>query len=137
RFFIRRVASGKLLLVKNGPLNVRLAVRSNLKAFLSADDGKTWSKGLLLDDRAQVSYPDGFQAPDGTIHIVYDWIRHTDAEILHVKLTEADFATQPSPKLTMVVVNKALAPKMPKSIVPDPKWTAQAAEDAKQDFKSI
>jgi predicted neuraminidase len=137
RFFIRRLASGKLLLVKNGPINVRLPSRTNLKAFLSDDDGKSWSKGLLIDDRAQVSYPDGFQAPDGAIHILYDWNRHTDAEILHVKFTEADFVPRPSPKLTKVIVNKALAPKMPKSIVPDPKWTAQAAGDAKQDFKSI
>jgi hypothetical protein len=35
RFFIRRLASGKLLLVKNGPINVRLPRRANLKAFLS------------------------------------------------------------------------------------------------------
>ncbi len=135
RFFIRRLASGKLLLVKNGPINVRLPRRSNLKAFLSDDDGKTWGKGLLLDDRAEVSYPDGFQAPDGTIHIAYDWNRHTDAEILHVKFTEDDFASQP--KLTKVVVNKAHAPKLPRAITPDAKWTAQAAEDAKQDSSSI
>jgi predicted neuraminidase len=135
RFFIRRLASGKLLLVKNGPLNVRLPGRTNLKAFLSEDDGKTWGKGLLIDDRAAVSYPDGFQAPDGTIHILYDWNRHTDAEILHVKFTEDDFAKQT--KLARVIVNKALAPKLAKTIVPEAKWTAQAAEDAKQDFKSI
>ncbi len=94
RFFIRRLAIGKLLLVKNGPINVRLPRRSNLKAFLSDDDGKTWGKGLLIDDRAEVSYPDGFQAPDGTIHILYDWNRHTDAEILHVKFTEEDMLKQ-------------------------------------------
>jgi len=35
------------------------------------------------------------------------------------------------------VVNKAHAPKLPKVITPDPKWTAQGIEDAKQDFKSI
>ena len=51
RFFIRRLASGKLLLVKNGPINVRLPRRSNLKAFLSDDDGRTWGKGLLIDDQ--------------------------------------------------------------------------------------
>lgn len=135
RFFIRRLASGKLLLVKNGPINVRLPRRSNLKAFLSDDDGKTWSKGLLIDDRSEVSYPDGFQAPDGTIHILYDWNRHTDAEILLAKFTEEDFATQP--KVGKTVVNKAHAPRLAKAITPDPKWTAQAAEDAKQDFKSI
>ena len=49
--------------------------------------------------------------------------------------TEADFAAQP--KLKKAVVNKALAPKLPKSVTPDPAWTAQAAQDAKQDFKSI
>lgn len=151
RFFIRRLASGKLLLVKNGPINVRLPRRSNLKAFLSADDGKTWSKGLLIDDRAEVSYPDGFQAPNGDIHILYDWNRHTDAEILHVKFTEADILKQATPliptdnpeeikrraQVGKSIVNKALTPKLAKAITPDPKWTAQAAEDAKQDFFSI
>ncbi len=151
RFFIRRLASGKLLLVKNGPINVRLPRRSNLKAFLSADDGKTWSKGLLIDDRSEVSYPDGFQSPDGTIHILYDWNRHSDAEILLSKFREEDIlGAVTAGKLTMdpeeikrratvgkTLVNKAYAPKLPKSITPDPKWTAQAVEDAKQDFKSI
>jgi predicted neuraminidase len=156
RFFIRRLSSGKLLLVKNGPINLRLPRRSNMKAYLSDDDGKTWGKGLLIDDRSEVSYPDGFQAPNGDIHILYDWNRHTDAEILHVKFTEADFAPRPvaslepldpkKPKATnaaavwmpkKTVVNKAHAPKLPTAIKPDPKWTAQAAEDAKLDYKSI
>jgi predicted neuraminidase len=135
RFFIRRLASGQLLLVKNGPIDVRLPRRSSLTAFLSHDDGKTWGKGLLLDDRALVSYPDGFQAPDGTIHIVYDWNRHTDAEILLAKFQEEDIAAQT--RATRTLVNKAYAPQLPKPIIPDPRWTAQAAEDAKQDFRSI
>jgi predicted neuraminidase len=156
RFFIRRLASGKLLLVKNGPINVRLPNRSNLKAFLSDDDGKTWSKGLLIDDRASVSYPDGFQSENGDIHLLYDWNRHSDAEILHVKFTEADFAPRQTPAPTPMdhakpratnaapawtpqktVVNKARAPKLPKTIQPDPQWTTQGLEDAKQDFQSI
>jgi len=135
RFFIRRLESGKLLLVKNGPINTRLPRRSNLKAFLSDDDGKTWGKGLLLDDRSEVSYPDGFQAPDGTIHILYDWNRHTDAEILLTKFTEANFDSQNAVKRTLV--NKAFSPKQSNAIIPDPKWARQAAEDAKQDFTSI
>ncbi len=135
RFFVRRLASGKLLLVKNGPIDVRLPRRSSMTAFLSDDDGRTWGKGLLLDDRALVSYPDGFQSPDGTIYILYDWNRHTDAEILLVKFTEEDIRQQR--KIVRTVVNKAHAPHLPKSIVPDPRWTAQAAEDAKQDFTSI
>jgi predicted neuraminidase len=135
RFFIRRLASGNLLLVKNGPVEVRLPRRSSLTAFVSADDGRSWSTGLLLDDRAEVSYPDGFQAPDGTIYLSYDWNRHAEAEILLTKFREEDIAAQTRPKPALV--NKALAPKLPKAITPDPKWTAQAAEDAKQDFKSV
>jgi len=136
RFFIRRLASGNLLLVKNGPIDVRLPRRSSLTAFVSSDDGKTWSKGLLLDDRATVSYPDGVQAPDGTIDIIYDWNRHTDAEILMAKFCEEDVAAgqfqSPDAKARMLV-NKAFAPKVPVAIQPDAKWTAQAAEDEKQD----
>lgn len=135
RFFIRRLASGKLLLVKNGPTDVRLPRRSSMMAFLSSDDGKTWGKGLLLDDRSEVSYPDGIQAPDGTIHILYDWNRHTDAEILLTTFTEADFASQTKP--ARLLVNKAFKPNLPRSITPDPKWTLRASEDSKQDFKSI
>jgi predicted neuraminidase len=90
RFFLRRLASGKLLLVKNGPPTERLTKRSHLSAFLSDDDGKTWSDGLLLDERSGVSYPDGFQSPDGLIHILYDWNRHTDAEILMARFREED-----------------------------------------------
>jgi photosystem II stability/assembly factor-like uncharacterized protein len=135
RFFIRRLASGKLLLVKNGPIDLRLPRRSSMMAFLSNDDGRTWGNGLLIDDRAEVSYPDGFQAPNGDIHILYDWNRHSDAEILHVKFTETDILARN--KLTKTVVNKAHAPHLPKAIKPDPKWTAQAIEDARQDRKSI
>ena len=135
RFFIRRLASGNLLLVKNGPIDKRLPRRSSLTAFLSTDDGKTWGKSLLLDDRAEVSYPDGFQAPDGLIHIAYDWNRHTDAEILITKFKEEDIAAQT--KVKPAVVNKARSPSLPKAIQPDPKWTARGLEDAKQDFHSI
>jgi predicted neuraminidase len=140
RFFIRRLASGNLLLVKNGPIDVRLPRRSSMTAFVSTDDGQTWSKGLLLDDRALVSYPDGFQAPDGTIYILYDWNRHTDAEILLAKFREEDVLAgkfiSPGAKSRMLV-NKAHSPHLPQWIVPDAKWTAQAVEDAKQDFSSI
>jgi predicted neuraminidase len=135
RFFIRRLASGQLLLVKNGPIDLRLPRRSSLTAFLSTDDGYTWGPGLLLDDRAEVSYPDGFQAPDGTIHLLYDWNRHTDGEILLTKFTEADINAGKRPARTLV--NKAGAPKLPAAIRPDPKWSAQAALDARQDTHSI
>ena len=140
RFFIRRLASGKLLLVKNGPVDTRLPRRSSLTAFLSEDDGKTWGHGLLLDDRAEVSYPDGFQSPDGTIHILYDWNRHTDAEILLAKFREEDVVAgkmvSPGAKGRMLV-NKAFAPHVPRSIRPEAKWTERALEDAKADRTTV
>jgi predicted neuraminidase len=139
RFFIRRLASGRLLLVKNGPVGKRTS-RSHMTAFLSSDDGKTWSDGLLLDERGLLSYPDGFQSPDGLIRILYDWNRHGDAEILMAAFREEDVLAgkivSPDAK-TRFVVNKARAPHLSQSIVPDPQWAAQTAADAKSDFSSI
>ena len=44
RFCIRRLASGKLLLIRNNPPDGK--TRSHLTAFLSDDDGATWKGGL-------------------------------------------------------------------------------------------
>ncbi len=90
RFFIRRLASGRLLLVKHGNRIDAHQGRVMLSAWLSDDDGKTWKGGLVLDDRKGVSYPDGFQAPDGTLYISYDRNRATDGEILLARFTEVD-----------------------------------------------
>lgn len=89
RFFIRRLQSGALLLVKNGPLDQNVG-RTRLTAFVSDDDGDTWRGGLELDPRGEISYPDGGQAPDGTIYIVYDRNRFSDREILMARFTEED-----------------------------------------------
>lgn len=111
RFHIRRLASGRLLLVRHGPVDRRTPKRSHLTAFLSDDEGKTWQGGLLLDERAWVSYPDGFQAPDGMIYILYDRNRYTDAEILLAKFREEDVLARafrsPAAK-ARILVNKAL-----------------------------
>ncbi len=88
RFFVRRLRSGNLLLVKNCPANGK--DRTNLTAFISEDDGKTWKGGLLLDDRANISYPDGTQAPGGRIYVIYDRERYTEREILMSAFTEQD-----------------------------------------------
>jgi hypothetical protein len=90
RFHVRRLASGSLLLVKHGDALDTHMGREKLSAWLSADDGKTWKGGLVLDERKGVSYPDGFQAPDGTIYISYDRNRKTDGEILLARFTEED-----------------------------------------------
>ena len=97
RFFIRRLRSGALLLVNHrlppGEIPMR---RSHLSAMISDDDGRTWGGGLLLDERDRVSYPDGFEAPDGRIYIIYDHKRGyrgkpgDDREILMATFREED-----------------------------------------------
>ncbi len=89
RFFVRRLQSGNLLLVKHGGLTEKTG-RSHLTAFLSKDDGKTWTGGLMLDERNGVSYPDGDQAKNGTIFVIYDYDRTGAKEILAARFTEED-----------------------------------------------
>ena len=89
RFFVRRLASGNLLLVRHNPPDGKKD-RSHLAAFLSADDGRTWKGGLMLDERNKVSYPDGVQAADGTIHVIYDFDRGGAKQILMATFTEED-----------------------------------------------
>lgn len=89
RFFISRLASGNLLLVKHGPIAERTA-RSHLTAYVSGDEGRTWGGGLLLDERNGVSYPDGQQTPDGLIRIIYDYSRTGDRNVLIASFREED-----------------------------------------------
>jgi hypothetical protein len=113
RFFIRRLASGRLLLVKHGGINETTKSRSHLTAHLSDDDGKTWRGGLVLDERTGVSYPDAFQAPDGKIFISYDHNRAKDREVLLVVFTEEDIlAGQPISSAVRLksLINNALGP---------------------------
>ncbi|HBJ37050.1 MAG TPA: exo-alpha-sialidase [Planctomycetaceae bacterium] len=91
RFFITRLQSGNLLLVKHGPVKEKTG-RSHLTAYVSSNDGADWFGGLLLDERNGVSYPDGQQTPDGKIHIVYDYSRTGERKILMASFTESDVA---------------------------------------------
>ena len=99
RFFIRRLRSGRLLLINHH----RYTGRSHLTALLSEDDGQTWPYTLLLDERSNVSYPDAVEAADGFIYVTYDRERgaayqpsvfrtvYAQArEILFARITEAD-----------------------------------------------
>jgi hypothetical protein len=89
RFFLRRLQSGALLLVKHGGLNEKVK-REKLTAFVSDDDGATWQGGLMLDEREDVTYPDGAQAGDGTIYVVYDHQRTPLGEVLMATFREED-----------------------------------------------
>ncbi|MBQ1862979.1 MAG: exo-alpha-sialidase [Thermoguttaceae bacterium] len=113
RFFVRRLRSGALLLVKNGPIDQDVG-RSRMTAFVSDDDGATWQGGLVLDERDAVSYPDGGQADDGTVFIAYDRDRYGEREIYCARFTEEDVRAgklvSESGKLRLLV-NKATGPK--------------------------
>ena len=96
RFHVRRLGSGALLLLKHG---LRIdednagakpyGARSNLTAWVSDDDGGTWTGGLLLEP-LECSYPDATEGPDGTIYATYDHQRDRAAEIRLARFTEVD-----------------------------------------------
>ncbi len=116
RFFIRRLMSGRLLLIRNDPVDGGFAdgksagTRSRLTAFLSEDDGCSWPHRLLIDERNGVSYPDGDQADDGTLYVVYDYQRIEAKEILMAVFREKDVirgADDTGAGVFSVVINKA------------------------------
>jgi hypothetical protein len=125
RFHIRKLASGRILLVKHGDTadTTDGGKRNKLKAFLSEDDGLTWKGGLMLDERNGVSYPDGFQAPDGTLYISYDHNRSI-GEILMARFTEDDVLagklTGPKSKLQMLISRPQKNRKGDRPVAPAP-----------------
>ena len=99
RFFIQRLRSGQLLMVRHDPPEISYPPdcencgqlnRSHLKAFLSVDDGRSWSGGLLLDERETVAYPDGTESDDGRVFIIYDRNRSSDREVWMAIFSEED-----------------------------------------------
>jgi hypothetical protein len=99
RFVFMVLQSGHWLLVKHGSIrgisdaretkHPENKGRSHLTAFVSMDEGKTWTGGLMLDERP-CSYPFGCQASDGTIYVSYERNRWDNPEILLARFTEAD-----------------------------------------------
>ncbi len=106
RFFVRELPSGRWLLV----YHEHPRLRCNLTAYLSENEGRTWSEGLLLDERINVSYPDGTVDADGMIHIIYDRERYSSQEILAARFTEQEILSgriSNSASRLKAVVNKA------------------------------
>lgn len=93
RFYIGRLQSGAILMVKNGPVDSlydRAGGRVCLMAFVSDDEGRSWKGGLVLDPRDDVSYPDAVEDMSGFIHVVNDHERTRAREIVHHVFTEED-----------------------------------------------
>lgn len=131
RFTLLKLESGNLLLIRNGPLDVRTG-RDHMTAYLSTDDGASWTGGLLLDERG-TSYPDATQAPDGTIYAIYDQDRGGEKRILMAAFTEEDIlsGTFSSPDArAKVLVNQAFGDNPVKGRIgegPEPRIDSAAA----------
>ena len=125
RFYIRRLKSGRLLMVNHYNFDQRIDLddimsqgdvkswkgRSHLTALISEDDGATWPYSLLLDIRDSAAYPDAKEAEDGYIYVTYDYERVTHREILMARFTEEDVlkGKLESPRGALrILVNKAL-----------------------------
>jgi sialidase-1 len=106
RHHLSRLRSGRLLLIKHGErIDAAPARRSHLCAFLSDDDGMSWSSGLLLDGRTAVSYPDTTQASDGTIYASWDRERAALGEILMARFREDDVLAGRNPTVMRIRAN--------------------------------
>ncbi len=116
RFYIGRLNSGNLLLVKHmgievDPASVGRLQRRELTAFISKDDGKTWSDGLVIDERIGCSYPDVQQTADGTIYLIWDFMRSKNQEILMTTFREEDVLSASREVARKVAANRKLVSK--------------------------
>lgn len=82
---MRRLSSGNLLFVNNDSTSGRV----NMTAYLSEDDGETWSN-LLLDSRNGCAYPDFAEGDSGDIYVVWDFGRSEQNEIRVSRFLESD-----------------------------------------------
>ena len=92
---VREIARGVMMckptVLKNGRPGEPGKGRSDMTAYLSVDDGKTWPYSLVLDaGRNGVSYPDGQQLDDGRIFVIYDYDRVGSRQILLATFREDD-----------------------------------------------
>ncbi len=117
RFFLRRLQSGAILLVKHGPIKEHVR-REKLMAFVSDDDGLTWKGGLMIDAREDVTYPDGVQAADGTIYLVYDHQRTPLGEVLMAKFREEDVRAAAESETTefQIRIDRLPVPNQPEKL---------------------
>lgn len=86
KFCIKRLSSGNLLLVNNNSVTYR----SEIVAFYSTDNGNTWEKGITLDYRNDVSYPEIAVDSNDNIYVIWDKGRYAEHEIRYSRFTEAD-----------------------------------------------
>ena len=86
RFNLLRLPSGNILLINNN----NSSNRNMLTAYLSLDDGKTWSYKMLIDS-TWTTYPDIEFNPDtNEIYVIYDQYR-TDRGNIHMAVFTEEY----------------------------------------------
>jgi hypothetical protein len=90
RFYIGRLTSGNLLMINH----VGFTGRSHLTALVSEDDGISWKGSLLIDGRANVSYPDADQDDEGRVWMIHDRERTKTGELLISSFTEEEIISR-------------------------------------------
>ena len=86
RFHIRKLASGRILLITNNSTECR----EKLTAFLSEDEKMEWKYQLMIDVRAGDSYPDAIEDRNHNIYIVHDRNRTQGGYIYLSRISEED-----------------------------------------------
>lgn len=86
-----RLRDGRILLVYNHSAHGR----DNLRLATSADAGRTWRAGPLIEEalRKEYSYPFLVETADGRIHLTYTWERQ---RIKHVEFNLAWLGREPT-----------------------------------------
>lgn len=105
RFFVKRLPSGRILLICNEDRKIR----KNMTVCLSEDDGASWKYKKSIDTREDISYPDADYF-EGKIYLTYDRGRNTHKEILFASFTEQDIIENND--ITVKIVSKP--PVLPK-----------------------
>ena len=108
RFHIRRLKSGRLLLVMHAAGETG---RKKMTVYLSEDEGKTWPHQMLLDEGG--SYPDAVEGPNGVIYVVQDHGgRNSAMNIMMHVFTEEDIIagkiTGKNSRLGMLISGRAV-----------------------------
>ena len=65
----------------------------------------------MIDDRNSVSYPDAQQVADGTIHLIWDYSRSKEQEILTTTFREEDVLAADEAATARVKANRHLVSK--------------------------
>jgi hypothetical protein len=86
RSYLASLPSGDYLLVTNN----HTSQRSDMTAFISTDECKTWQPKILLDANKDVSYPAGCVTQEGRVYVAFDYNRYHEEEVYFATFTQEE-----------------------------------------------